>query len=110
MVGTTQMRLCPPYTYMLAHCRGITATRSLFHQRALAGLEWLGRIVRRDGGDQLVIVPRIFRFLRLLHLEQVGRDNAPSVDPQRALAEQRIVRRDFLHLGDDLGAVMGIAA
>ena len=96
--GLRRLRLNPPYFFLL------------LHQRALAGLERLGGIFRRDRGDQLVVVPRSLRLFRLLHLEQIGRDDAAAVGAQRALAEQRIVGRHFLHLGDDLGAVMRIAA
>lgn len=67
----------------------------LLHQRAIAGFERLGRVFRRDGGDQLVVVPGIFRLFRLFHLEQIGRNDAAAVGAQRALAEQRIVSRDF---------------
>src|SRR5215813_9185421 len=88
---------------------GMTATRSFLHQRALAGLERLGRVFRRNRRDQLVIVPRTLRLLRLLHLEQIGRNDAAAVGAQRALAEQGIVGRQLLHLGDNLGSVMRIA-
>src|SRR5450631_4580677 len=80
------------------------------HQRTLAGFERLGGIFRRDGGDGLVVVPGVFRLLGLFHLEQIGRNDPAAIDPQGALAEQRIVGREFLHLGDHLGAVMWIAA
>jgi DHA1 family tetracycline resistance protein-like MFS transporter len=82
----------------------------LLHQRAVAGLKRLSRIFRRDRSKQLVIVPRALRFFRLLHLEQIGRDQTAAVGADRAVAEQRVVGREFLHLGHHLGAVMRITA
>src|SRR3569832_1832881 len=82
----------------------------LLHQRTLALRKRLGGIVRRNRGDQIVIVPRILRLFRLLHLEQIGRNETAAVGAKRPLAEQGIVGFDFLHLGDDLGAVVRIAA
>src|ERR1700682_4420033 len=45
-------------------------TQSFLHQRTLARFERFCRILWRDRGDQLVIIPRIFRLFRLLHFEQ----------------------------------------
>src|SRR5580704_17347359 len=81
---------------------GMTVSLSFLDERAFALLDRNRGVFRRDGGDELVIVPRIFRFIRLLHLEQIGRNDAAAVGAKRALAEQRIVGRDLLHLGDDL--------
>src|ERR1700693_1239992 len=75
---------------VLTHQPGMTATQSLLQQRAIARLERLGRVFRRDYRDLLVVVPGVFRLLGLLHLEQIGRDQAAAVGPQRALAEQGI--------------------
>ena len=82
----------------------------LLQHRADALLERDEGFRRRDGGDEVVIVPRILRVRRLLHLEQIGRVDLAAVGADRALAEQRIVGRHFLHLGDDRAAVMRIAA
>src|SRR3982074_1406078 len=96
-----EVRLCPP---------SARTTPSLLHQRTLARLERFCCVLRCDRGDGLVVIPRIFRLLGLLYLEQIGRNDPAAVDPQRALAEQGIVGRNLLHPGDDLGAVMRIAA
>src|SRR5258708_31031191 len=64
------------------------------HQRALAGFERFCGVFPRCRGDQLVVVPRIFRLFRLLHLEQIVRNDPPAVDPQPAHPVQAIVRRD----------------
>ena len=113
-------KACPPFAMRIGEMVGTALAplptlrfllrRSLLHQRTLAGFERLGGVFGRDRGDLLVIVPRSLRLFRLLHLEQIGRDETAAVGAQRALAEQRIVGRQFLHLGDDLGAVMRIAA
>ena len=89
---------------------GTTATRSLLHQRALAGLRAAWPRLPARWSRPACNSPTVLRLLRLLHLEQIGRDDAAAVGAQRALAEQRIVGRHLLHLGDDLGAVMRIAA
>src|SRR5439155_12229963 len=60
--------------------------------------------------DQLVIVPRSLGFGRLLDLEQIGWVDLAAILADRALAEQRIVGRHFLHFRDDLWAIMVIAA
>src|SRR5205809_8076347 len=60
--------------------------------------------------DQLVIVPRSLGFGRLLDLEQIGWVDLAAILADRALAEQRIVGRHFLHFRDDLCAIMVIAA
>src|SRR2546430_13191294 len=74
----------------------LPVTPSLLHQRTLAGFERLGGVFRRDRGDLLVVIPWSLRLVRLLHLEQIGQDEAAAVGAQRALAEQRIVGRQFL--------------
>src|SRR5690348_7189408 len=42
----------------------------LLHQCATALGKWPKSLVGGDGGDQLVVVVRILRLFRLLHLEQ----------------------------------------
>ncbi len=66
--------------------------------------------IGRNRADQLVEIPGVFRFRRLLHLEQIGRMDRAAVGLDLALAEQRIVGRDRFHLVHDLDAVMRIAA
>src|SRR5262249_14341394 len=80
-------------------------TKSPAYQRAVAVLERTEGLVGRNGGAQLVEVARIFRLRRLLHLEQVGRVQLAAVGADRARAEQRIIGRQPLHLGDHGGAV-----
>src|ERR1700723_3041298 len=57
--------------------------RSFLDERALAQRQGLGGIVRRDRRDQPVVVPRIFRLFRLLHLEQIGRNEMAAVGAGR---------------------------
>src|SRR5665647_2388960 len=45
----------------------------LLDQRTLAFAERPCGLLGRDGRDQLVVVPGIFRFLRVLGLEQIDR-------------------------------------
>src|SRR5665647_1367304 len=52
---------------------------ALLDQRANALLQRDKCLLRRNGGDELVVIPRIFRFRRLLHLEQIGRVNLSAV-------------------------------
>src|ERR1700675_4969278 len=87
-----------------------TNRSALLDHRADALLERDKSLIRRNGGDELVIIPRIFRLRWLFHLEQIGRVNLAAVGADRAGAEQGIVGRHFLHLGDDRGAVVRIAA
>jgi len=61
--------------------------RLLLDQRALAFAERAGGFFRRDGRDQFVIVPGIFRFLRLLDLEQIGWKHLAAVGSDGALAK-----------------------
>src|SRR5579872_5752072 len=68
------------------------------------------RLVCRYRRQQLVIVPWIFRFRRRFDLEDIGWMNLAPILADRTFAESRVVRRHFLHFGDDLDAVMRIAA
>src|SRR6187551_3373163 len=71
-------------------CRGKGETLAA-HQRATALLDRTKRLVRRNGGADLVEVTGIFGFRRLLHLEQIGRMHLASIGADGALAKQRIV-------------------
>src|SRR5262245_30381807 len=77
-------------------------------QRAAALVHRTERLVRRDGGTQLVEVPRALRLVRLLHLEEIHRMDLAAVGADFALAEQLVVGRHGLHLGDHCLAV-GVA-
>src|SRR4029453_3736246 len=61
-----------------------------------------------DGRPDLVVVPWILRLRRLLDLDQIRRVNLAPVRANSSLAEERIVGRHLLHLGDDLGAVVAL--
>src|SRR5207302_10238526 len=63
----------------------------LLDQRALALGERLGGVFRRDVGDLLVVIPRIFGFFRLFYFEQIGRNHATAVGADHRLAEQRVL-------------------
>src|SRR5262245_30527508 len=65
------------------------------------------RLRGRNRGAQLVVVPRIFRFLRLLYLEEVHVVDLAPVGTDDAGTEQRIVGRHLLHLCNDRLAVDG---
>src|SRR5919112_1301846 len=75
--------------------------RSALHERAASLVERAERLLGRDGGPQLVIVPRTLGLLRLLHLEQIHRVNVPAVAADLALAEQPVLGRHRLHLLHD---------
>src|SRR5262249_35284835 len=79
--------------------------RSPADQRAVAVLERTEGFVRRNRSAQLVEVAGIFRLTGLLHLEQIGRVQLAAVGADRALAEQRIVGWQLLHLGDHGGSI-----
>src|ERR1700687_6430997 len=67
-------------------------------------------LLSRGRANQLVIIPRPLGFGWLLDLEQIGRVNLAAIRTDRALAEQGIVGRHFLHFRDDLCAIVRIAA
>src|SRR5208282_4087415 len=77
------------------------------HHRTVVVLHRPERLVRRYSGAQLVIVSRIFRFFPVFHLEQIGGVDFAAIGADGALAEQRIVGRHFLHLGDHGLAIGG---
>src|SRR6185295_8315542 len=79
--------------------------RSATHQRAAAILERTECLGRRNGGADIVEVARMLGVSGLLHLVQIRVVDLAAVLADRPLAEQRIVGRQFLHLGDDRLAV-----
>src|SRR6266571_2361115 len=81
-------------------------TDASFHERALAILQRAEGLIRGDRRADLVIVPGTFRLGGLFRLEQICRMDLAAVGANHALAEQRIIGRHLLHLGDDLGAVI----
>src|SRR5882724_8097483 len=82
MVGTAQMRLCPPYRSPAR--RGTQQLISMRHQRAAALVERTERFVAGDGGDQLVEVPLALGLLGFLDLEQVHVVHHAAVDADLA--------------------------
>src|SRR3954453_2052200 len=82
---------------------------SAFHQRAAALAERAERPVGRDGGPQLVVVPRILRFGGRLHLHDVHVVQRAAVRADAALAEERVIGRQLLHRRDHLPAVAVLA-
>src|SRR5215469_8971446 len=83
---------------------------SLFRsdERAVAFAQRPERFVRWDRCQQLVIVPRTFRFFRLLNLEQIDIMELPAVSANLSFAEKRVVGRHLFHFGDDGLAVLGV--
>src|SRR5437867_1283831 len=78
-------------------------------------VEWTIAILQRPESligwnrrADLVQVPLALRFRRLLGLDQVRRMDLASIRPDHSLAEERIVGRRLLHLGDDLGAIVAL--
>src|SRR5438094_6801637 len=69
-------------------------------------IEWTKSLLGRNGRADLVVIPRVLRLGRLLHLDQVRRVDLAAVDTNRPLAEERIVGRQLLHLRDDPGALV----
>src|SRR5467141_1548856 len=82
---------------------------SLLHQRAPPFVQRPERLFRRNGRADLVVVVGALGLRRLLHLDKISGMKLSAVRAHRALAEQRIVRRQLLHLGDHLGTVVGLA-
>src|SRR6478609_1712801 len=76
-----------------------TKPRSLLDERALALAERLEGLFCRQNRDLLVVIPWCLGLGRLLDLEKVHVVHLAAVDADRPLAEERIVGRQFLHLG-----------
>src|SRR5882672_3353356 len=78
----------------------------LLHQGAAALFLGTERLIRRNRGADLVVVPGVLRLRRLLHLEQIRRVDLAPVLADAALAEQRIAGGDLLNLLDHLRAIV----
>src|SRR3989442_5579807 len=63
-------------------------------------------LLGRNGRADLVVIPRVLRLGRLLHLDQVRRVDLAAVDTNRPLPEERSVGRQLLYLRDDPGALV----
>src|SRR5271156_2813895 len=106
--GAVNFIVCSPFAGLsprsrLSDCNNTSVAGD---ERTIAVFQRPERLIRRNGDTQLVDVARIFRFRRRLDLKQISRMDGAAVDTDRALAKQRIVGRDVLHLGD-LGFAVG---
>src|SRR5215472_13806067 len=63
---------------------------SALHQRAAALGQRPEGFVGRDGGAQLVIIPRRLGFRRLLHFEQIHRVDLAAIGADHSLAEELV--------------------
>src|SRR5215208_1384973 len=81
---------------------------ALVDERALALVQGPERLFGRNGGEHLVEVPLALGLFGLLHLVEIHRVNGAAVDADGALAEERVVDRDFPHLGHDLLAILAL--
>src|SRR5262245_27480940 len=70
----------------------------LLHQRA-GRIGWAERLVARDVRHDLVVVPGLLRFLRLLDLHQDQVVHHQAVLAQPAVAREEVVDRMRAHLG-----------
>src|SRR5215831_8425053 len=68
--------------------RGDGAVMLLLHQGALALVERPEGLIGGNGRADLIVVPRRFRFRRLLHLHEVGGMDLAPVHANHALAEE----------------------
>src|SRR5215218_7999633 len=90
-----------------AHMRGgpVMMKTLASRERAAAILQRAEGFSRRDGRLHVIEVAGVLRFRRLLHFEQIGVVDLAAVGADRALAEQRVVGRNFLHLRDNRFAI-----
>src|SRR5881628_3060032 len=79
-------------------CRVVAAPRLFLDELAPSLVERPERLLGRDGRLDLVVVPRVLRLGRLLHLDEVRRMDLAAVDADGPLAEERVVGRQLLHL------------
>src|SRR5262244_2084353 len=80
----------------------------LLHELAPTQVERAESLLRGDRRADLVVIPGILRLGRLLDLDEICGVDLATVDANSPLAEERIVGRHLLHLGDDLGAVVAL--
>ena len=76
-------------------------TRLLFYKRAVALINWAEGLISRNGRAELVIVPLALALLRRLHLEEIHRMDLAAICANLTLAEEPVIGRRRLHLGDD---------
>src|SRR6188474_1315190 len=74
----------------------------LLHEGAVPLVHRPEGLLGRNGGAQLVVVPRALGLVGLLHLEEIGGVDLPAVGPDGPLSEQHVVGRRRLHLLDHL--------
>src|SRR5262245_4211418 len=87
----------------------LPAPASAADQRTASLTEGPERFRGRDRRAQLVVVPGMLRLVGPLHLEQIHVVNFAAVGTNAALAEQWVVRRHVLHLGNHRLTVSGAA-
>src|SRR5262249_8866962 len=80
----------------------------LFHELATTLVERTECLLRGDRRADLVVIPGVLGLGRLLDLDEIRGMNLAPVRANGPLAEERIVGRHLLHLGDDLGAVVAL--
>src|SRR5215217_5281757 len=81
---------------------------ALLYQRTAAFRFGPERLVARNRSENLVEIPLTLRFLVRLDPEQIGIVDLAAIGTDPTLAEQRIVRRHFLHLGHDLLRLLAV--
>src|SRR5947207_13262092 len=86
-------------------CLLAATDESALHQWAAALGQRPKGFIGRDGGAQLVIIPRRLGFRRLLYFEQIHRVDLAAVGSDHSLAEELVVGRHLFRLGDDRLAV-----
>src|SRR5439155_13914319 len=89
-----------PRTWMPGTSPGMTSSlkyTSLLHQRASPIGYRPERLLGGNRRNQLVIIIRIFRLLRLLHLEQIHRVDDAAVLADGDVAEQLVLALEFFH-------------
>src|SRR5689334_21960158 len=77
---------------------GTSSYPASLHQRATALRDRTECLIGRNGRDQPVVIIRVFRLVRLLHLEQVHRVNDAAVLADGNVAEQLVLAFELLHL------------
>src|SRR5882762_5289848 len=82
---------------------------ALFHQRATAFVQRAEGLIGGNGRANLVVVIGALGLRGLFHLDKISGMKLSAVRAHGAFAEQRIIRGQLLHLGDHLGAIVGLA-
>src|SRR5262249_38087931 len=97
-----------PLTTSAPRPGSVAPARLFLNELASALIERPESLLRGDRCADLVVVPWVLRLRRLLDLNEIRGMDLAAVDANRPLAEERIVGRHLLHLGDDLGALVAL--